>query len=74
MFYVKFPLSSDPAASADICIDLTDENVFTTCLDCGREMQVDLSELSQDSEGFDLYGTNLRCGKCSAQQRARKEV
>jgi len=60
MFYVKTQLNEDAA----IVVDITDENVFTTCPDCGKEVQVDLTDFAGDEE-FDLYDTGVYCPECS---------
>ena len=60
MFYVKAQLSEE----AQVTTDITSENVFTRCPDCGSELQVDLLEFASD-EHFDLYGTGIYCAKCS---------
>ena len=60
MFYVKAQLSEETQVTTEI----TDENVFTRCPDCGCELQVDLAELASD-EHFDLYGTGIYCSRCS---------
>lgn len=56
MFYVKTPNDD---------IEITDENVFTTCPDCGKEIQVDIQELLK-LENADLFGTSVYCERCSA--------
>lgn len=42
-----------------------EDNVFTYCLDCGEEMEVDLVTVLQEIPGADLYGLSLRCPECS---------
>lgn len=63
MFYVKESISEDIA----IRIEITDENVFTRCIKCGKEIPVDLEELIAEHE-CDLYGTSLLCGDCTKMQ------
>lgn len=60
MFYVKSKLTEE----TEINIEITDENVFTRCPNCGVEISVDIVEESR-SEDFDLFGTALYCPKCS---------
>lgn len=60
MFYVKAQLSE----GAQVTTEITDENVFTRCLECGVELQVDLAELASDGN-FDLCGTGIYCSRCS---------
>ena len=45
-------------------IEITDQNVFTTCPTCGREIRVDLMDMLQDPD-FDLYGTQVVCADCA---------
>lgn len=66
MFYVKEKLSD----AADVIVEITDENVFTRCPGCGKEVNIDISELFSDGES-DLYGTAVYCEECS--QKIRKE-
>lgn len=51
MFYIKTKINEDTCITTEI----TDENTFTTCVDCGCELQVDL----------DLFGLGMRCEECS---------
>ena len=63
MFYVKAQIGEGTQVTAEI----TAENVFTHCPDCGTELQVDLSELAAN-ENFDLYGTGIYCSRCSTKR------
>ncbi|KOC45771.1 hypothetical protein [Clostridium botulinum] len=65
MFYVKSQINED----AHIKIDITDENVFCTCPQCGSEVLVDLAEVFQDGE-IDLFGTDVYCTECSKEIRS----
>lgn len=60
MFYVKTKLNENTA----IMIDITDDNVFTKCPDCGNEVQVELDDYVGDEE-FELYGSFVFCPECS---------
>jgi hypothetical protein len=60
MFYVKQTIND----SLEIRVEIHDDNVFTTCPDCGVEICVDISELFSDGES-DLYGTAIFCPECS---------
>lgn len=51
-------------------LEITDENVFTTCPICGREHKVNIQELFQDFNGFDLYSTAVYCRDCAAKRQA----
>jgi len=57
MFYIKTKLQSGKTVKTEI----TDENVYTCCSECGREIPVDLAEVFSD-------GTKKR-----AEQRERTE-
>lgn len=60
MFYVKTKVNGETTITTEI----TDENVFTRCPECGKEFAVDLSEvLTNDG---DLCGTTVYCSECSA--------
>lgn len=60
MFYVKEKISD----GAEINIEITDENVFNQCPQCGKEVQVDIESLLK-SENSDLFGTSVFCEECS---------
>ena len=60
MFYTKTKINE----GTYITTEITDENTFTTCIDCGHEIQVDLDEAIIDGH-LDLFGTGMRCEKCS---------
>lgn len=66
MFYVKTQANEDTCTTTTI----TDENTFTTCIDCGHEIQVDLDEVIVDGR-LDLFGTGLRCEDCSYKHALR---
>lgn len=59
MFYVK-----QNFGCAEVTTEITDENVFTRCPKCGKEIAVDLVELFSDGEG-DLFSTTCLCRECS---------
>ena len=60
MFYVKTKINED----SYITTTITDENVFTICVDCGNEIPVDLDDMIVDGS-LDLYGIGCRCEECS---------
>lgn len=66
MFYLKAKLANGKVVRTDI----TDENVFTRCPDCGRELSIDLVEVFSDGEG-DLFSTSIICSTCT-KKRAEK--
>lgn len=69
MFYVKQSISED----AEIRIDITDENVFTVCPECGKETSVDLTTTFSGID-WDLLGTSVYCEKCTNKRLAEREA
>ena len=59
MFYVKTPLSEDSVITTNI----TDDNVFTRCPDCGKELHIDLNDMIEDGE-INLEYTTVCCEDC----------
>lgn len=66
MFYVKIK-----DGEKVIKEELTDENIFTMCPECGKEIQVDLAEIFPDGE-IDLFGTSIMCKECTVEYLKRK--
>lgn len=64
MFYVRARLADDVSVE----IDITGENVFTSCADCGAEIRADLDELI-GLDGFSMSSA-LCCEACSARRLA----
>lgn len=60
MYYVKTKINEGTCITTEI----TDENTYTVCIDCGRELQVDLDEAIVDGH-IDLFGLGMRCEECS---------
>ena len=60
MFYVKSQIGENSA----IVTEITDENVFTRCPDCGSEISVDLSDLADEGQ-HDLFALGVCCPECS---------
>ena len=60
MFYVKERFND----SMEITVEITDENVFCYCPNCGTEVSVDIGEILSDGES-DLFGTAVFCEVCS---------
>jgi hypothetical protein len=60
MSYIKAKVSD----GVSVLAELHDDNVFTRCPGCGREVGIDLAELFGNSGG-DLYGTSVYCVECS---------
>ena len=61
MLYVKTNISSD----VQIKVDLYDDEIYTQCPKCGKEMQVETEVLKQILEDSDLASSSLYCEKCS---------
>lgn len=69
MFYVK----SEIAEGITVRAEITDENVFTICPDCGVEHQVDLADAVDEDGNLDLFGTRILCTACSEAHLHPKE-
>ena len=67
MFYIK----TKQYCGKTITTEITDENVFTRCPECGREMPIDLAEIFADGEG-DLFSTHVFCAACSKASTERR--
>lgn len=61
MFYVKTNISDD----VEIKVDLYDDEIYTQCPKCGKEIQVETEVLRQVLLDGDLASTSLYCEKCS---------
>jgi len=61
MFYIKTNISDN----VEIKVDLYDDEIYTKCLKCGKEMQVETEILKQVLEDGDLSSSSLYCEKCS---------
>jgi DNA-directed RNA polymerase subunit RPC12/RpoP len=68
MFYLKIKMPNGKTVRTDI----TDENVYTRCPECGRELPVDLAELFSDGDG-DLYSTSILCSACSSKRVGKRK-
>ena len=68
MFYVKADIND----ACSIKIDITDENVFTTCPKCGVEQRIDIQEILSDDVS-DLYGTSVYCTDCTLLLQEERE-
>ena len=67
MFYIK---TREPGARV-VRTEITDENVYTRCPDCGRELPIDLAEVFSDGEG-DLFSTSIICSACTQKRGKRR--
>lgn len=55
-------------------IEIYGDQIFTPCLDCGKEMQADedfLADLMTD-RNFDFAGSNIVCEECTAKRQSNK--
>lgn len=50
---------------------IEEDNVFTKCPRCGREIQINLANTLVDGQ-LDLYGTSIYCHRCSEKLREGK--
>lgn len=69
MFYVK----SEIAEGVTVRAEITDENVFTICPDCGIEHQVDLADVVDEDGKLDLFSTAICCTACTKKHLHPKE-
>ena len=53
--------------------EITSRNVYTLCLECGKEIQVDLTEFIQPGE-FDFEASYVLCSKCSSSKHNMGEA
>lgn len=60
MFYIKTRIGEESA----LVTEITGNNVFTRCPECGAEIAVDLCDLADDGP-FDLLGLGVLCLECS---------
>lgn len=65
MYYIKAEIAQEVTIKAEI----TDENVFTTCPDCGVEHPVVLADTVDADGRLDLFGTAIYCPECSEKIR-----
>ena len=61
MFYVKTNITDD----VEIKVNLYDDEIFTQCTKCGKEVQVDIGLLKSILEDGDLTSTSIYCKECS---------
>ena len=64
MFYVKEKLGTGLLVQ----IDLTDENIFTTCPMCGEEVGLDAGLLATVLTDGDFHSTAVYCEECSKKE------
>lgn len=68
MYYVKSNITDE----LEVRVELTDENIFTVCPRCSKEVLVDFSEIFRDKTP-DLYGTSVYCESCSRKIRRERK-
>lgn len=61
MFYVKTNLNEN----IEIKVDLYDDEIFTQCPKCGKEIQVEPEELAEIIKNQGLASTSIYCEECS---------
>lgn len=63
MFYLKTEIEGKIQN-----IDIYDDEIFTTCIECGKEIQVDTETIiSILKDGGDFASTSISCG-CSTER------
>ncbi len=60
MFYTKLMLSEN----SKVITRLSDKNVYSICPKCGKEIQVNLSDVLKE-EDTDLHTTCVYCKSCA---------
>lgn len=67
MFFVKAKVND----ATEINTEITDDNVYSYCPECGAEVPVlCFSEMIKD-EDVDLYATAVYCDKCTAKHKTK---
>lgn len=61
MIYIKTNITDD----IEIKVNLYDDEIFTQCIKCGKEMQVETEVLKQVLTDGDLASTSFYCEECS---------
>lgn len=61
MVYIKSKISDN----AEIKIDLYDDEIYTQCPKCGREMQVETEILRELLKDGCLVSASIYCSECS---------
>lgn len=61
MLYIKTNISDN----IEIKVDIYDDEIFTQCPKCGKEIQVETEVLKKILEDGDLASSSLYCEKCS---------
>lgn len=61
MFYIKTSINDN----VEIKVDLYDDEIYTQCANCGKEMQVETGILKEVLKDGDFASTSLYCEECS---------
>lgn len=71
MLYIKAKLNNQ----VEIKVDLYEDEIFTSCGDCGKEMNVDQDMIMSifNDEG-DFAGTTFFCEECSQKRISKREA
>ncbi len=64
MFYIKTNISDN----LEIKVDLYDDEIYTQCPKCGKEIQAETEVLKQVLEDGNLASSSLYCEKCSKEE------
>jgi len=72
LFFVKTRISNE----CEIKAEITYENVFCRCGECGTEFAVDLMYWADliAEEGIGCYGHTVYCEECTQKRRNKKAV
>lgn len=66
MFYVK--TKTQVSDNVEIKVDLYDDQIFTACNQCNKEIEVDTQTLINVLYYGDLASTSLTCTSCTKKQ------
>ena len=61
MFYIKTSISN----SIEIKVDLYEDEIYTQCPKCGKEIQLETEELANIIKDQALASTSVYCEQCS---------
>lgn len=61
MFYIKTNISDD----VELKVDLYDDEIYTQCTECGKEIQIEKEELIDILQNGDLASTSIKCEQCA---------
>ena len=52
---------------------LLEDNVRTICPNCSKEHVVDLADIAETADAFNLYDTDVYCEACTQEARKRMQ-